>query len=192
MLYILQATKPTEYFPLTIMESIQLAGVLVAISVGLISIAISIITLRQNRKMIESSTRPYIIISFDVLRNGSPVPYFVLKNYGSTGATLTSFEFSDSLKCVTESYLQQFENIPGLFLAPQQSKIFYFPVFAYEIKEATFTYSYTNNIHTYTEKIVLKTQLHNFTSSVSNEDFSVARHLGQITKNIEELVRRTL
>ena len=41
-------------------DLIQIAGIIVSLICSLIAIAISLKTLKQNSKMIENSTRPYI------------------------------------------------------------------------------------------------------------------------------------
>ena len=55
-----------------------------------ISIVTVVITLRQNNKMIENSTRPYICIYFDYTQFGEPTGYFVVKNFGASAAYILS------------------------------------------------------------------------------------------------------
>lgn len=52
-----------EFF--TISDWIQFIGVMVSFAVGIASIIIAVITLRQNSKMIAESTRPYIVVQFE-------------------------------------------------------------------------------------------------------------------------------
>ena len=83
-----------EFF--TISDWIQFIGVMVSFAVGIASIIIAVITLRQNSKMIAESTRPYIVVQFERAYTSTLRCYFVVKNYGQTGAKITDF------KCVTE------------------------------------------------------------------------------------------
>ena len=63
-----------------------------------ISIVTVVITLRQNNKMIENSTRPYICIYFDYTQFGEPTGYFVVKNFGASAAYIDSLTYNDVIK----------------------------------------------------------------------------------------------
>ena len=54
-----------------------------------ISVITVVITLKQNNKMLESSTRPYMAFRLESNQNG--VPIAVLKNCGNSAATITKF-----------------------------------------------------------------------------------------------------
>ena len=71
-----------EFF--TISDWIQFIGVMVSFAVGIASIIIAVITLRQNSKMIAESTRPYIVVQFERAYTSTLRCYFVVKNYGQT------------------------------------------------------------------------------------------------------------
>ena len=49
---------------------------------AVISVVTVVITLRQNNKMIEESTRPVISIYTDEINAGNPLFYLVVKNFG--------------------------------------------------------------------------------------------------------------
>ena len=57
----------------------------------IVSVVVSVLTLRQNSKMIEGSTRPYIGVSSLQVNNGSPAFLIAVKNYGATAGKITSF-----------------------------------------------------------------------------------------------------
>ena len=63
-----------------------------------ISIITVVITLRQNNKMIENSTRPHICIYFDYTQCGEPTGYFVVKNFGTSAAYIDSLTYNDVIK----------------------------------------------------------------------------------------------
>lgn len=66
---------------------------------AIVSIAISIYTLRQNNRMVEESTRPFIVIYFTYVDS---LGYFIIKNEGNSLAVIDSlicdyeFEYSES------------------------------------------------------------------------------------------------
>ena len=100
-----------------------------------ISVVTVVITLRQNNKMIEESTRPFISVYTDEINAGNPFFYLVIKNFGKSTAYITKFEYDfDFNGCYKirndRDYLQQLNNAvlaPGQFnnavLAPGQSRI---------------------------------------------------------------------
>lgn len=58
-----------------------------------ISVVTVVITLRQNNKMIEESTRPFISVYTDEINAGNPFFYLVIKNFGKSTAYITKFEY---------------------------------------------------------------------------------------------------
>lgn len=86
-----------------------------------ISVITVVITLRQNHKMIENSTRPYICVYGQSINPGNPQFYLVIKNFGSSAATITKFEYLPDLsqcfglKSNTRNFL---EDICKTTLAP--------------------------------------------------------------------------
>ena len=90
----------------------------------IISIVTVIITIRQNRKMIENSTRPYITAYGKNTNFQNADFYLIIKNFGQTGATITDFSCDIDLSQYVKSHPTQnyiFDCIDGLFLAPNQS-----------------------------------------------------------------------
>ena len=93
---------------LTISDIIEICGIAVSLITGIVAIIISVKTLKQNSKMIEESTRPYITIYFQTTTVRTPRAYFVIKNFGNTGATISSITCDyDLKKCsvVQDGYL---------------------------------------------------------------------------------------
>ena len=107
---------------LTISDIIEICGIAASLITGIVAIIISIKTLKQNSKMIEESTRPYITIYFQTTTVRTPRAYFVIKNFGNTGATISSITCDyDLKKCSLDSRATLFTHISNTFLAPQQS-----------------------------------------------------------------------
>ena len=102
---------------------------------ALVSIIIVIVTIRQNNKMLEESTRPIIAIYSRRMHNGNmPIGYLVVRNYGQSAATINKFNYDfDFSKAYKPEYaivqneefyeidwLKRFE---GDVIAPGQSEI---------------------------------------------------------------------
>ena len=64
---------------------------------AVISVVTVIITLRQNNRMIEESTRPFISVYTDEINAGDPFFYLVVKNFGKSTAYITKFEYDFNL-----------------------------------------------------------------------------------------------
>lgn len=62
-----------------------------------VSVAVSIATLLQNSKMIESSARPYIGVASLQVNNGSPFFLISIKNYGASAGSISKFSCSEDL-----------------------------------------------------------------------------------------------
>lgn len=91
---------------------------------AVISVITVVITLKQNNKMIENSTRPYITIYGRVTNFQNPAYYIVLKNFGQTGAIIEDFKCNiDLLEFSYSKEHKPFEHIKNTFIAPTQSII---------------------------------------------------------------------
>lgn len=83
---------------------------------AVVSIITVVITLRQNSKMIEASTRPYVSICFHPLFN---LDYLILKNYENSTAKIISIDTDVDFRICTadESHLP-FSHASGTYLHP--------------------------------------------------------------------------
>lgn len=100
---------------------------------ALISVVTVIITIRQNNKMIEQSTRPVISIYTSQINVGSPSLYLIVKNFGSSPAVIRTIscdhDFADFLMGSNSLNHEELVNydpikvLPGTIMAPGQSKI---------------------------------------------------------------------
>lgn len=95
-------------------------GVVTSIT-AIISIIISVITLKQNNKMIEESTRPYIVVYGYVTNFGSPVYTIAVKNFGNSAAKITKFQSRYNLNKIAMDPDEDripFDKIVGTFMPP--------------------------------------------------------------------------
>ena len=89
---------------------------------AVISVVTVVLTLKQNQKMIENSTRPYVVATGQVTFFQDPAFYLVLKNYGNSGAKIINFDCSiDLSKYSYSNTVTPFANINNTFIAPKQS-----------------------------------------------------------------------
>ena len=91
---------------------------------AVISVVTVVITLRQNSRMIDNSTRPYIVFYQGVTDFQTPYFYIIVKNFGQSGAVVTSFNCNRNMKdCACDATHVPFLHFAGSFLAPGQSFI---------------------------------------------------------------------
>ena len=89
-----------------------------------ISVVIAVATLRQNSKMIESQSRPYVGVSSIRMNNGSPIFELMVKNYGASSAEITSFTCdADLSRYYPGGERPLFQGIVGTTLMPGESLI---------------------------------------------------------------------
>ena len=79
---------------MTCREWIEIILAISSFICALVSIIIVIVTIRQNNKMLEESTRPVIAIYSRQMHNGNmPIGYLVVRNYGQSAATINKFDY---------------------------------------------------------------------------------------------------
>lgn len=165
---------------------------------ALISVITVIITIRQNskmlklnNKMIENSVRPYVDIYFDYTQMGSPTGYFIVKNFGSSSAMITSLSYNEAIK----NYPNTLSNLSAIFdglvnnaIAPNQKFIAPFKLPDYTGEIAIFDITYTANDIIYTNHIEIN--INNYGKLVkprrANED------LHAITYPLQEIAERLM
>lgn len=104
-------------------DIIQIVGILVSLLTALVAIVISLITIRQNSKMIEESSRAVISIYPQTINTGTPMLFMVIKNFGNSPAAIRKFDYDfDFTDCYQfrsdRDYLKDFV---GSSLAPGQA-----------------------------------------------------------------------
>ena len=103
-------------------DKIALATVIVTALVGIIAAIISVLSLRQNSKMIENSTRPYITVYGGITSFQGPIFYFIIRNFGASSAVITKFSFDVDLgKYPYPPGSTPFAHIEGATIHPGQT-----------------------------------------------------------------------
>ncbi len=98
---------------------IQMFGIIISLIASLVAIAISVLTLRQNSKMIEESSRPVVVIYNDIVSAYSPMQYLIMRNFGNSAATIT--ELSLAYDGDPQYSHTMFAHMKGQVIAPGQS-----------------------------------------------------------------------
>lgn len=100
-------------------DLIQLIGIMVAIITGITSISISIITLRQNSKIVKESNKAQIeIFPFKVY--GDIYPKIKIQNFGQTTGVIIDVKTIPEMP-IEQMVINPFEFYKDLSLAPNQS-----------------------------------------------------------------------
>lgn len=87
-----------------------------------ISLITVVITIKQNNKMLENSSRAYVSIYGDVINCQNLSFYIVIKNFGQSSAFITSLKCDTNLKKFSfDENLHPFSHIEGTSIAPKQS-----------------------------------------------------------------------
>lgn len=106
-------------YQLTPSDIIEICGIIASLLVSIVAIVISLVSLRQNSRMIEESTRPNLQI-YPVYMNS--ILYIVIKNYGSSEAYIDqidcSHQFSQKETMGDKLGADIFSRIKGAILSP--------------------------------------------------------------------------
>lgn len=110
--------------------------------------------------MIEESTRPYVVVYGVITNFQTPLYKLVIKNFGKSGTTITSFDTDHDLINFTfeDDKRRPFENLKNTFIAPGQSfvcTIDYKKFLSQDIKVINFKIGYTFGKKSYNESIDL-------------------------------------
>ncbi len=159
-----------------------------------ISVITVVITLKHNNKMIESSNRPYIVVSGQTVNFQSPEFMIIIKNYGKSGATINQLKFDISLKKYMYALdIEPFQYISNSCLAPNQNLVCNLnPVLMgndnIEIINCNIVYSY--NGKTYNEDYIInyKALCKNISTKASTKD----KEMKIISYALQEMVKKNL
>ena len=75
---------------LTPSDIVQILGIIASFLTAIVAIIISLVTLRQNSKMLEESSRAVISVYSQSINTGTPMLFLVVKNFGNSTATISN------------------------------------------------------------------------------------------------------
>ena len=159
---------------------------------ALIAIVTAVKTLKQNNRMIESSTRPYICVYGETIIVGSkPQFLFIIKNYGSSAATLRSFQIDEDLSgCYSIPNSRDFlSDISGCILAPGQSRCCRMDYSALpDLLHISIEYSSSENTYSESFEANVKAGAALLSETVSSE----GSDLTIISRTLQEMLKKNL
>ena len=182
--------NPTTYLGLEI-DAWQVIGIFATCLISFVAIIISIATLIQNSKMIESTSRPYLSIYGNSANTSSPYLYFVIRNFGNSSAKITklsyNFDFKGCFKLTTDK--DYIKSLLGSTIAPGQSRIC---LLDYDkITEiVSFEIEYKSSTKTYVEKFDVNFRAGN--DMVTPKTANKGRELETISYTLQDMLQKDL
>ena len=179
--------------PLTPSDVIEVVGIIASLVTSIVAIIISIKTLKQNSRMIEESTRPYVVVYSRTTNFQSPSYYFVVINFGQSGAIVTSFKCDYDLS--TCSYKKEhvpFAHFENTFIAPGQSFISNIDRLKFFDKptELHFFVEYTANGVTYSDQFTINPKVD--LDLIQTRAASPGKELHNISYTVQDFVEKLL
>lgn len=175
-LLIPNAKERNNLMNLSTSDMLQLISIVVSSVISLAAITISIFTLRQNSKMIEESSRPYIgIYGLSTYINGRDY-YIIVKNFGQSVAHIDSFSCGYDLSKLSKGDgSSPFNHLEGSSLVPGQSYrcvIDFDKTINQKVSSISFRVKYSSETHTYEEfpRLKIDGNLGNYESHAAPRD----------------------
>ena len=176
---------------LTPSDYVQLLGIIASLITSIVAISISLITARQNSKMIENASRPVISIYGESINPGSPEFFIVIKNFGASPAHITQFDYdcdfsSMYLRNTGVDYLKQINNS---VIAPGQSRICALKYSAIK-GPVHFKISYSSGTKSYNEEMTV--DLTAGSAMLSAKTSTSGKELRSISYTLQEMLQKNL
>lgn len=174
--------------PLTVSDVIEIVGIIASLITSIVAIAISVKTLKQNSRMIEDSTRPYVSVYIGNTYFSTVNLYLIIKNFGSSSAVINGFETNiDLTPYAYDKNRVPFTNIIGTTLCPGESM--QYPIKLENapdnLKTLKISLKYQSDTHQYNEDICLNLSAHFDAVHVrANSDKSISYALQDIAEKM--------
>ncbi len=158
------------------------------------SVITVVITLLQNRKMIEASTRPYLGIYTASSNIGKNRIYLILKNYGQSSARIEELSADIDLTELSRlpgTYIP-FSGLSGSTIMPGQSfrTIIDYKNIVNETEIIKFTLKYSGSVKKYTEILPLK--LTSNSGNLTEHSCTPGNELSEISEALQEMHIKSL
>lgn len=159
------------------------------------SVVTVVITLRQNKKMIESSTRPYLGVYTSSSYAGNRNTFLIiLKNFGQSSAVIKEFSADMELSKISKmpKISTPFSGLSGSTIMPGQS---FRTVIDYKkaIKEneiIKFTIKYSSSVKDYSEIVFLKLTANS--GNLAEHSCTPGEELSEISVTLQEMYLKSL
>ena len=172
---------------------VNIALCILSFILAVISVITVVITLIQNSKMIESSSRPYLSMYISHIFCTNCIDYLVLKNFGNSSAIIKKFECNIDLGIGTYDVGRiPFEHIVGQTICPGQS--LNAPLIMHKICSTTdslsFLIEYSSGKKFYKDNIVINTKALSDVSTISADPDG--RELEAISRSLQDICEKML
>ena len=161
---------------------------------AIISVITVVITLKQNHKMIENSTRPYLNIYSKITNFQNQSFYLIIKNMGQTGAKIVNFKCDKDLsKYSFIDKIKPFEHIIGTFLTPGQSimtNINLNKLKEDNVDNLVFNIEYDSGVKRYKEEYIINYNA--YREIVQSRANTEGKELRTISYTLQDLVEKLL
>lgn len=173
-------------------DIIQLFGIIASFITGIVAIVISVITLRQNSKMIEESSRPFLSIYGELINTGFPTFYIVIKNFGASPAYIKKFEYDyDFSSMYLSAYGDEdfLKSLQSSVIAPNQARICALDYLKLD-KPVTFKLSYSSGVKTYHDEMTI--DLKAGATMLMSKTSTSGKELHTISYTLQEMLQKNL
>jgi hypothetical protein len=176
---------------MTLSDILQVVAILSTSILSIVSIIISVITLRKNSKMIEETTRPILSIYGSSINSGTPALYLVVKNFGSSAAIITKFDYDyDFSNCYRSSRDTDFlKYLINCTIAPGQSRICLLDYNKID-RPVTFDIAYKSTSKTYKESLTIDIKAG--TAMITAKNDTKDKELSTISYTLQEMLQKNL
>lgn len=177
---------------MNISDCINVVLCILSFILAVISVITVVVTLRQNHKMIQNSTRPYVVANAQVTNFQNPAFYLVIKNFGNSGAIIKEMVSDIDLRLV--SYREEhtpFSNFDGTFIAPGQAVTCCLNPLKFRengIKGFNIKINYTDGLVNYSEEYYINYKA--FTENVNIRASTDGKELKAISYALQDLVEK--
>lgn len=178
---------------ISISDWIQIIIAIITLFSVISSIAIAIATLKQNNKMIEDSTRPYIAIYKETLNINKPREYIAIKNFGSSFGKITNLEFDKSIfNKINNGFKTEIKFLNNITLAPNQKYLLPIKTSETDISNIIFHLEYKSSTHNYKETFDINLE-QDYSIAYNHQNKSTSKPLNElftISNSIQELIKK--
>lgn len=179
---------------MSVTDWINLSLSTLSLILAIISVVTVVITLRQNNKMIESDSRPYITVYGDMTNFSDLQFYIIMKNFGKSGAVIKDFTCDiDLTKYNYGISVTPFECIKGTLLAPNQNivcSIDHHKLSADNINVLNFNITYEFCGKIYIESYPVNYGV--FKKNITTKTSTTNKELKTISYTLQEMVQKDL
>lgn len=174
---------------LTVSDIVSICTATISLLTVMTSIVIAVLTLRQNSRMLEEESRPYISVYGEITFFQDAHYYIVVKNFGRSGGIIESFEVSPSLPKDGVSRTP-FQHMTGTTVAPGQAFRALIDVKNTDVMLYEFSIRYRWGKRIYTDTVTVNVEAHAdiLLARASTE----GKELRTISYTLQDLVERQL